>query len=199
MRASLTGYPPTDKKSWMRELRICRDHGINHIRFHSWCPPEAAFEAADELGMYFMIECSSWANQSTTIGDGGPLDAFIHNEAEAIVDAFGNHPSFCMMAYGNEPAGNGSGKYLADFVNYWRQRDARRLYTSASGWPNLPENDFLSDGRPRIQPWGAGLSSCINAQDPNTMYDWSSYAGVSNSPSSAMRLVSGACIPISRR
>ena len=173
----LTGYPPTDKKSWMRELRICRDHGINHIRFHSWCPPEAAFEAADELGMYFMIECSSWANQSTTIGDGGPLDAFIHNEAEAIVDAFGNHPSFCMMAYGNEPAGNGSGKYLADFVNYWRQRDARRLYTSASGWPNLPENDFLSDGSPRIQPWGAGLSSCINAQDPNTMYDWSSYAG----------------------
>ena len=30
--------------------------GINHYRFHSWCPPKAAFEAADELGGYFQAE-----------------------------------------------------------------------------------------------------------------------------------------------
>ncbi len=48
----LTGYPPTDVASWKRIVRICKAHGLNHIRFHSWCPPEAAFVAADELGFY---------------------------------------------------------------------------------------------------------------------------------------------------
>ena len=48
----LTGYPPTDVDAWKRLIRICQAHGLNHIRFHSWCPPEAAFAAADELGFY---------------------------------------------------------------------------------------------------------------------------------------------------
>ena len=68
----LTGYPPTDEASWFRILRTCKAFGLNHIRFHSWCPPEAAFTAADRLGMYFQIECSSWANQGAVIGDGDP-------------------------------------------------------------------------------------------------------------------------------
>ena len=29
----LTGYPSTDKAEWLREFRICKNHGINHIRF----------------------------------------------------------------------------------------------------------------------------------------------------------------------
>lgn len=173
----LTGYPATDKEEWMRELRICKQYGINHIRFHSWCPPEAAFLAADELGMYYMIECSSWANQSTTIGDGKPIDEFIRQEAERIVNAYGNHPSFCLMAYGNEPAGKHSNDYLTRFVSKWKERDPRRLYTSAAGWPNLPVNDFLSDANPRIQQWGAGVKSIINAQAPSTTYDWREYTG----------------------
>lgn len=178
----LTGYPATDKEEWMRELRICKQYGINHIRFHSWCPPEAAFQAADELGMYYMIECSSWANQSTTIGDGKPIDEFIRQEAERIVNAYGNHPSFCMMAYGNEPAGKHSNDYLTRFVTEWKKRDPRRLYTSAAGWPNLPVNDFLSDSNPRIQQWGAGVKSIINAQEPSTTYDWSEYTNKFNQP-----------------
>ena len=178
----LTGYPATDKEEWMRELRICKQYGINHIRFHSWCPPEAAFQAADELGMYYMIECSSWANQSTTIGDGKPIDEFIRQEAERIVNAYGNHPSFCLMAYGNEPAGKHSNDYLTRFVSEWKERDPRRLYTSAAGWPNLPVNDFLSDANPRIQQWGAGVKSIINAQAPSTTYDWREYTGKFTQP-----------------
>lgn len=178
----LTGYPATDKEEWMRELRICKQYGINHIRFHSWCPPEAAFQAADELGMYYMIECSSWANQSTTIGDGKPIDEFIRQEAERIVNAYGNHPSFCMMAYGNEPAGKHSNDYLTRFVSDWKELDSRRLYTSAAGWPNLPVNDFLSDANPRIQQWGAGVKSIINAQAPSTTYDWREYTGKFTQP-----------------
>jgi beta-galactosidase/beta-glucuronidase len=52
----LTGYPPTDRDSWRRIISVCKDYGMNHIRFHSWCPPEAAFAAADELGVYLQVE-----------------------------------------------------------------------------------------------------------------------------------------------
>ena len=172
-----TGFPPTDVESWKKNFAVIKAHGLNHVRFHSWCPPEAAFEAADEMGLYLEIECSSWANQSTTIGDGGDLDRFIWEESERIVREFGNHPSFCMMMYGNEPAGEGSNAYLTNFVTTWKKRDARRLYCSGAGWPNLPVNDFLSDSTPRIQAWGQGVNSIINAQAPRTDYDWSDYIG----------------------
>src|SRR5262249_7740984 len=52
----LTGHPPTDVESWKRVIRTAKAHGLNEIRFHSWCPPEAAFAAADELGFYFHVE-----------------------------------------------------------------------------------------------------------------------------------------------
>lgn len=51
-----TGHPPTDVASWRRVLEVVRAHGLNHVRYHSWCPPEAAFVAADELGVYLQVE-----------------------------------------------------------------------------------------------------------------------------------------------
>jgi hypothetical protein len=165
-----TGFPPTDKAAWARIFRISRSYGLNHMRFHSWCPPEAAFEAADEAGFYLSIECSAWA----TVGDGKPIDKFIYAESNRIVNAFGNHPSFCMMPYGNEPGGDHHLEYLTGFVKYWKQKDSRRLYTTASGWPIIPENDYNSTPDPRIQAWGAGVKSIINAEAPGTNYDWSS-------------------------
>ncbi len=124
----ITGYPPTDKAAWEKIITACRAHGRNLVRFHSWCPPEAAFCVADEMGMYLEVECSSWANQSTVIGSGKPRDSFIWAESEAIVKAFGNHPSFCMMMYGNDPAGAKSGDYLTQLSADWKERDDRRLY-----------------------------------------------------------------------
>jgi len=169
-----TGYPPTDVGSWIREFKMCRSYGLNHLRFHSWCPPEAAFIAADSLGFYLQIECASWANQGATIGDGKPLDKYIYEESRRIVNAYGNHPSFCMLAYGNEPAGSNLVKYLTDFVTYWKARDSRRLYTTGAGWPVITENDYNSTPDPRIQHWGEGLKSIINSQKPAGDYDWSS-------------------------
>jgi hypothetical protein len=177
-----TGFPPTDVASWMKELKICKNYGLNNIRFHSWCPPDAAFEAADRLGLYLHIECSSWANQGATIGDGKPLDQYIYDESNRIVKAYGNHPSFCMMAYGNEPAGKKSVQYLTGFVKYWQEKDPRRLYTTAAGWPIIKENDFNSTSDPRIQQWGAGLKSLINSKKPQSDYDWSAIIKKWNQP-----------------
>ena len=135
----LTGYPPTDVASWKRILRIARAHGLNHLRFHSWCPPEAAFVAADELGFYYQIECSAW---SSDFNKGTALDTWIHAEAERIVRAYGNHPSFLLMSPSNEPGGPEYEGFLARFVEHWRASDGRRLYTAGSGWPSIPANEF---------------------------------------------------------
>ncbi|HUA64833.1 MAG TPA: discoidin domain-containing protein [Alphaproteobacteria bacterium] len=183
-----TGHPPTDIKDWERIIRIAKSYGLNLFRCHSYCPPEAAFEAADELGFYYQIE-TCWANQSTTIGDGKPVDAWVYRETDRILRAYGNHPSFILMPYGNEPGGedarrgkNGNYDYRAafngyftDYVNHFKAIDSRRLWTSASGWPQIPANQFDVTPDPRIQAWGAGLKSRINADPPETTTDYRDY------------------------
>lgn len=165
-----TGYPPTDTAAWNRIFSICRSYGLNHIRFHSWCPPEAAFDAADRAGFYLSVECSAWA----TVGDGEPIDQYVYDESNRIVKSFGNHPSFCMMPYGNEPGGKYHTAYLRGFVQYWKTKDQRRLYTTASGWPSIAENDYNASPNPRIQHWGDGVKSIINRLPPSTNYNWDS-------------------------
>ena len=164
-----TGFPPTDTTEWMRIFRIARSYGLNHFRFHSWCPPEAAFEAADKLGFYLQIESSAWMQT----GEGKPIDKFIYAESERIVNAFGNHPSFCMLLYGNESWGNTSAAWLNEFCKFWKNKDSRRLYSSAAGFPIVSESDFNNDCSPRIQAWGQGLGSIINSKLPSSDYDWS--------------------------
>ncbi|MUH36233.1 beta-galactosidase [Zobellia amurskyensis] len=164
----LTGYPPTDVEEWKRILRTIQNHGLNHMRFHSYCPPEAAFQAADELGVYIQVEASAWA----TIGDGKPIDDWLYKEAEDIIDTYGNHPSFVMMAYGNEPSGKNHAKYLEKFVSHFKDLDSRRLYTSAAGWPLLDNLDYYNHKGPRIQGWAQELNSVINAEPPQTEFDY---------------------------
>jgi hypothetical protein len=170
----LTGHPPTDVASWKRIIRVAKAHGLNLIRFHSWCPPEAAFTAADELGFYYQVE-TSWANQSTTLGDGKPVDQWIYDETARILKAYGNHPSFLLMPYGNEPGGGRANAYLAKYVEHFKALDPRRLWTSGAGWPQLPENQFHLTPDPRIQAWGGGLKSRINARPPETRTDYRDY------------------------
>jgi len=168
----LTGYPPSDVESWTKVLQACKDYGLNHVRFHSFCPPEAAFIAADRLGIYFHVECSSWANQGSSVGNGGPVDQFIYDESNRIITEYGNHPSFCMLAYGNEPAGRNHREFLGKLITYWKSIDNRRVYTSAGGWPIIPENDYNVHSEPRIQHWGEGLKSIINGEAPQTTFDF---------------------------
>lgn len=174
----LTGYPPTDVEPWRRIIAICQSHGLNLLRFHSWCPPEAAFVAADEAGFYFQVEGPVWANQGSAIGEGRPVDAFLYEECWRMVAAYGNHPSFLLMTHGNEPGGRF--EFLAEWVSYWRKRDPRRLYTSGAGWPAIEENDFDNIPQPRIQEWGQGLTSRINACPPETETDYREH--VANTP-----------------
>jgi hypothetical protein len=169
----LTGYPAMDVEAWRRIFRVIREHGLNHVRYHSWCPPEAAFQAADEIGMYLQVECGIWANQGATIGDGGLLDSWLYAETERILRTYGNHPSFVMLAHGNEPAGARHEEYLRDWVIHCRScGDARHLYTAAANYPQLAVNQFHNPSGPQQHSWGQGVQSQLNGQPPTTDVDY---------------------------
>lgn len=164
----LTGYPAMENSYWEKIYRTCKDFGLNHVRFHSWCPPEVAFNVADSMGIYLQVECAAWAS----VGDGGYLDKWFYEESDRILQEYGNHPSFCMLAYGNEPGGANQVKYLSDLVDHWKEKDSRRVYTSAAGWPYIENADYWNAPDPRIQAWGGGLKSILNAEAPKTDYDF---------------------------
>lgn len=151
----LTGYPPMDEPSWERIFRIAKAYGLNHMRFHSYCPPEAAFEAADKIGFYLQPEGPSWANHGSALGYGKPIDQYIYDETNRMDDFYGNYASFCMMAYGNEPRGR-QVEYLTAFNNYWKAKDNRHVYTGASvggSWPVIPNNEYMVRAGARGLDW----------------------------------------------
>ena len=151
-----TGYPPTDIDSWRRIFAKCKEYGLNMMRFHSFCPPEAAFCAADELGFYLQPEGPSWPNHGVKLGNGMSIDRYLMVETQRMVEQYGNHPSFCMLAAGNEPAGNWV-KWVGDFVDAWKATgDDRRVYCGASvggGWAWDPKSEYHVKGGARGLDW----------------------------------------------
>lgn len=140
----LTGYPAMDVDAWLRILRICRSYGLNHLRFHSWCPPEAAFEAADRMGFLIQIEAPTWVYDW---GYDPPRDRFVEEELKRILDAYGNHPSFGLMTMGNEPLGDML--VLDRLVRVAREQDSRHLYATGSGRAARPADQFCVDSAGR--------------------------------------------------
>lgn len=151
----LTGYPATTVKAWEKIFKTIKSYGLNHVRFHSWCPPEAAFKAADIIGLYLQPEGPSWPNHGPKIGLGQPIDQFLYDETQRMAKEYGNYASFTMLSAGNEPAGN-QVKYLTDFVDFWKAKDNRRVYTGMSvggSWPVVPNAEYQSRGGVRGLAW----------------------------------------------
>ena len=153
----LTGYPATDVDTWKRIITICKNWGLNGMRFHSWCPPEAAFTAADELGFYLQPECGMWNN----FDPAGRMLAVLEDETARLIKAYGNHPSFVMLGASNEPAGQFHAQ-SPGWDERWRAADPRRLYTDGTGRPARPPGgpgtrfaaDFLVIGADARGPRG---------------------------------------------
>ena len=124
-----TGYPSVDIDEWRRIFKTCKEYGLNHVRFHSYTPPEAAFDAADEVGIYLQPECSNWGQFA---GDKENFTAWLERETERLVDTYGNHPSFMLFSTGNEPGGSWQEPTL-DWCQRWKEKDPRFLYASQSG------------------------------------------------------------------
>ncbi|WP_316788368.1 glycoside hydrolase family 2 TIM barrel-domain containing protein [Pedobacter frigoris] len=153
----LTGYPPCDVAEWERIFKIYKSYGLNHVRFHSWCPPEEAFEAADKLGIYIQAE-TIWIDWWMTsppkdrpdmltkglpegLGKNPSADKFVQAELQRILDAYGNHPSFTMLCIGNE-LGNSDFDVMQEWVRKLKNGDNRRLYSVSTARKIMPVDDF---------------------------------------------------------
>lgn len=150
----LTGHVDMTVEGWMKYLGICSAYGINHVRFHSWCPPEAAFVAADSLGIYLQPELPFWGSFDDK---DEKLMAFLHQEGENILREYGHHPSFRMMALGNELWG--SIDKMKEFVDDFRKIAPGKYYTFGSnyylGYQGVKEGmDYFTTCRIGGEGWG---------------------------------------------
>lgn len=168
----LTGCPPTDRKGWLKVFQTAREWGLNHLRFHSWCPPKAAFEVADSMGFYLQVELPLW---SLTVGTNPAMNRFLYDEARRILAEYGNHPSFCMLSLGNELQPDF--QFLGELLDTVKALDPRHLYTTTSytferghgDWPE-PKDDYFITQRTR-KGWVRG-QGVFDVEKPNFMKDY---------------------------
>ncbi len=192
----LTGHVAMDVESWRHYFKVCQDYGLNHVRFHSWCPPEAAFVAADEYGIYLQPELPFWGdfNSRDTL-----LMDFLMAEGEAIMREYAHHPSFRMFALGNELRGNIS--KMSEFIEHFRKMAPDKIYTLSSnyylGFRGVkPGMDFFVTCRVGGESWGnsnthtrgsfsfadAAEGGMINQLYPNTKMNFAEGCSLTNVP-----------------
>lgn len=170
----LTGNPPLDAAGWEKEFKTCREWGLNHIRFHSWCPPDAAFQVADSMGFYLQVELPDWAR---TIGEPA-VDKFLKAEYDRIIDNYGNHPSFCMLTCGNEL--DRGYDFLNWMLRYMKDKDPRHIYTCTSysmgvghkGHPE-PEDQYFVASRTHLGSIRG--QNYLGSESPDFTHDYCHY------------------------
>jgi hypothetical protein len=183
----LIAHVAMDNESWIKYFTICKSWGINHVRFHSWCPPEAAFEAADRVGIYLQPELPFWGKEDPKKTE---LIEFLRKEGLNIQKTYSNHPSFVMFALGNELSGDFN--VMKDFIGTFRAVENRHLFAYGSnnylGFKGAVEGeDYLTTCRIGGETPGtfdthvrASFSFAdaydggyINGSYPNTVMDYS--------------------------
>ena len=181
----LTGYPPMDVEGWRRIFKILKQWGLNHMRFHSYCPPEACFIAADEEGVYLQPELPLWTGKLDAAGDEKRV-TWVREEARRVIEAYRNHPSMVLFCLGNEL--QGQFKFLQNLLGDLKKTDPSRLYTMTSnrlwildapaklGEPNMPPllDDFLVERAFWNKKEKDGMrGQTFFAESPNTSIDFS--------------------------
>ncbi len=132
-----TGYAPVDDASWEHLMILSKDYGLNHMRFHSWCPPRAAFRMADKHGIYLEVEMPMWGK------DAEPDEArynFFRREQQAILKEYGNHPSFILYCNGNEITGNFD--FIEELTARGRELDNRHLYSGSTACTRVKSDQY---------------------------------------------------------
>lgn len=169
-----TGYPPPDIQSWAQLYATARSYGLNHLRFHSYCPPEAAFVAADESGFLLEVELPVW---NSNIGRDPARDEFMREEGQQIQDTYGNHPSFVMLALGNELQGDWT--FMNALTEELRRRDPRRLYATHADHtryrPEVASEFFIAQRTSRTTPFRIHGSPRLEQPHLGTDFDFAEY------------------------
>lgn len=122
----LIAHTAMDVETWRHYFQVAKQYGINHYRFHSWCPPEACFEAADIEGIYLQPELPIWGKIDI---DDTELCDYLLKEGRNLHRAYSNHASFVMFGLGNEMSGE---EGLAMLIQTFKKEDNRHIYSSGS-------------------------------------------------------------------
>lgn len=140
-----TGHAPVEDAPWERIMGIVKSYGLNHMRFHSWCPPDAAFCAADKAGVYLEIEMPMWGKDA--LPDERRYD-FFRREIRAILKEYGNHPSFLLYCNGNEIQGNFD--FIDELTSTAEKLDSRHLYSGSTARTRIPSDQYyISQDTPK--------------------------------------------------
>lgn len=177
----LTGYPPMKHSGWEKVFTTAREWGLNHLRFHSWCPPKAAFEVADSLGFYLQVELPLW---STNLCN-DERSPYLYAEADRILEEYGNHPSFCLFSLGNELQYDFG--FLASLLKHVKDKDPRHLYSTTSftfekghgDWPEINDDFFITQWTRNGWVRGQGI---FNTESPRFDKDYSASVKGMNVP-----------------
>ena len=192
-----TGYPPMEVDAWKDILGRYRAYGVNAMRFHSHCPPEAAFAAADALGMLMQPELSHWDPEHAFSTE--ESQRYYETELRRILTHLGNHPSFVMLTFGNELHADEAGhRFMDHLLRQAHAWDPTRLYANGSN-PHYgrlgadPESDFYTSAvftrlpdeipagdaglapaaaRFRLRATGAGPSGWLKERGPDWRVDY---------------------------
>ena len=178
----LTGYPPMKQNEWKELFTTAKQFGLNSFRFHSWCPPEAAFAAADAIGFYLQVELPHW---NLKVGMDTTSFNFLKQEAYTILTRYGNHPSFMFFSMGNELEGD-FGK-LNNLVSDLKASDGRRLYSTTTftfqkditGAPQPADDFYVTQWTKKGWVRGQGI---FNDKAPDFTSDFSPAMGDINVP-----------------
>ena len=147
----MTAHPPMTLDAWLDIFATIKDHGFNHVRYHTWCPPEAAFQAADLLGLYLAPETPFWLDdwiaktpsKPKCLGHDPDVLAYIEREMTRIADTYGNHPSFVLFGIGNEFGNRGTDwKATNDLLARVKKHDPRRLYNACTARKRVHADDY---------------------------------------------------------
>ena len=174
-----TGYMPTDVDSWLKFFETLSEYGINHVRYHTCCPPDAAFEAADILGIYLQPELPFWG---TVPDEFGAEHKFLREEGWRMLREFGHHPSFVMMSMGNELWG--SKERLNELIAGYKAEFPDKMYAGGSNNFQfvpcvLEQEDFFSGvrlGRDRLIRGSYAMCDApqghIQTERPNSVHSY---------------------------
>lgn len=188
----ITAFAPTTIEEWTEYFQKVKDYGFNHIRFHSWTPPESAFEVADRLGLYLQIELPIWGELDRELNF---HNRFLKEDMEGILESYSIHPSFVLFSPGNELWGDTS--LMGEYMDEARTKNPRLLatygtnvYLGMNG--QIGNEDFIVSAKTDDNPESAIRGSLsfadsptggyLNSHKPNSSFDFSKSTRFINVP-----------------
>ena len=133
---------PSDKELHLKQLRIIKSYGFNHVRHHSTILPPEYYEACDEVGIIttaefpicyepFIPGTDAWKGRVKPGTDPKPAFDTYHREWAGAITRHRNHPSILCWVMGNELYPDFPIRY--SFRDIAKKLDPARLFLDSDG------------------------------------------------------------------